>query len=66
MQDFKVDYKLNLVSQMAAQEITLSSQRQIDTILLQSSQSIDLLGIEDKVCKENQIKVEEASASQQN
>ena len=44
---------MNLISQMAAQELTITSQRNIDTVLLQSSQAVDLLSIEDNLCKEN-------------
>ena len=38
--------------------MTITSQRPIDTILLQSNQSVDILNIKDKVCKENRMKDE--------
>ena len=62
VQGFKVDYKLNLISQQAAYDLTITSQKPIDTILLQSKQSVDLLSIKDKVCRENKI---EPDSSQQ-
>ena len=54
---------MNLISQMAAQELTITSQRNIDTVLLQSSQAVDLLSIEDNLCKENQIKDENSTTN---
>ena len=47
---------------MAAYDVTITSQRPIDAVLLQSSQQVDILSFKDKVCKENRIKDEEGSA----
>ena len=55
---FKVDYKMNLVTHLAAYELTITSQRPMETILLQSSQSVDILEIKNKVAKENRVKDE--------
>lgn len=55
-QGFRADFKLNLISHQAAYDLTITSQRPIDTILLQSNQSVDILSIKDKVCKENRMK----------
>ena len=61
MSGFKVSYKLNLVPSIAAYDVTITSQRPIDTVLLQSTQQVDILSFKDKVCKENRIKDEEGS-----
>ena len=47
---------MNLVQKIAAYELTITSQRPLETILLQSSQSVDILEIKDKVAKENRVK----------
>ena len=52
---FKISHKLNLISKQAAYSLTIQSQLPIDTILLQCNQSVDILKIEDKKCKENDI-----------
>ena len=49
---------MNLISAQAAYNLTINSQKAIDTILLQSNQSVDILQIEDKKCKENNIQDE--------
>ena len=54
---------MNLISQQAAYDLTITSQRPIETILLQSNQSVDILEIKDKVCKQNRIKDEINSAN---
>ena len=53
-----MDYKMNLIQSIAAYELTITSQKPLETILLQSSQSVDILEIKDKLAKENRVKDE--------
>ena len=46
--------------------MTITSQRPIDTILLQSNQSVDILSIKDKVCKENRMKRDQNNTDNNN
>ena len=46
--------------------MTITSQRPIDTILLQSNQSVDILSIKDKVCKENRMKRDQSNTDNNN
>lgn len=55
---FKADYKMNLINSQAAYDLTITSQRPLDTIILQSNQQIDILHIKDKVCRQNKVKDE--------
>ena len=57
-QTFKASYKQNLLADQAAYSLTIDSQLPIDTILLSSKQSVDILDIVDKVAKENSIEDE--------
>lgn len=50
-----MSYKLNLISAQAAYDLTITSQKPIDTVLLQSNQQIDILQIKDNVCKQNKV-----------
>jgi len=52
---FKTSYKMSLVAEQAAYSLTIDSQLPIDTLMLTSKQSVDVLEIVDNVAKENTI-----------
>jgi hypothetical protein len=54
-ENFKVTYKMNIVSQEAAYSLFIDSQLPIDSLMLQSMQNIDILSVKDGVCTINKV-----------
>lgn len=50
---FKVTYKLNLIPEEGAQVLIIDSQRPIQSLMLQSKQSIDVLEVKDNLAVVN-------------
>ena len=55
-ENYKVSYKINLLPEEAAHMVFIDSQLPIDTLLIQSMQTIDILEVKDNVCKISTIR----------